>query len=196
MKLIVSAKLSQKGVIINNDLVSNSIPTEENWTKELYAKCGKSYPKFYKMDALAKLTFLTYSYMEHVINKFDFSDDGIALLFANASSSKTTDLKYISSYEEKNSPSPSLFVYTLPNILTGELSILNKWYGENIFFIEEKFDPEFYLDQINFYFSKGAKAVLSGWVESNDNNEECFLFLVENKEGVLTKEELNNLYKK
>ncbi len=114
MKLIVSAKLSQKGVIVNNDLVSNSIPTEENWTKELYANCGKSYPKFYKMDALAKLTFLTYSYMEHAINKFDFSDDGIALLFANASSSKTTDLKYISSYEEKNSPSPQGIAETNP----------------------------------------------------------------------------------
>ncbi|MGB0915488.1 MAG: hypothetical protein ACPGVI_05410, partial [Crocinitomicaceae bacterium] len=64
MKVLVSGKLSREGVFINNELIPNSIPSEENWTKELYSICGNSYPKFYKMDALAKLAFLTFSFMD------------------------------------------------------------------------------------------------------------------------------------
>lgn len=195
MKLVASCKISNQGVFLNSKLVPNTKSTETNWKKELYTKTGVTYPKFYKMDALAKLAFLSYSYLDKALKTESYADNDIALLFANAASSKTTDLKYIESYKEKGNPSPSLFVYTLPNILTGELSILNKWYGENVFFIEEKFDPEFYLEQINFYFSKGAKGVLAGWVESNDTNEECFLFFVENNGNELTIEELTNLYK-
>ena len=30
-------------------------------------------------------------------------------------------------------PSPALFVYTLPNIVTGEIAIRNKYYGETSF---------------------------------------------------------------
>lgn len=195
MKLVASCKVNKQGVFLNSELITGTQTSEPNWTKELYTKSGKEYPKFYKMDALAKLAFLAFSFFEGNLNTEKFADDDITLLFANSSSSKTTDLKYIQSYTEKGSPSPSLFVYTLPNILTGELSILNKWYGENIFFIEEKFDPEFYLEQINFYFSKGAKAVLAGWVESNDSNEECILFFIENNGDKITKEELTNLYK-
>ena len=195
MKLVASCKVNKQGVYLNSELIPGTQTSEPNWTKELYTKSGKEYPKFYKMDALAKLAFLAFSFFEGNLNTDKFADDEITLLFANASSSKTTDLKYIQSYTEKGAPSPSLFVYTLPNILTGELSILNKWYGENIFFIEEKFDPEFYIEQINFYFSKGAKAVLAGWVESNDSNEECILFFIDNNGDKLTKEELTNLYK-
>ena len=149
------------------------------------------------MDALAKMAFLSVEILANSPNPYEYGDSEMALIFANSSSSQDTDLKYIHSYEVKGSPSPSLFVYTLPNILTGELAIRNKWYGENCFFIEEKFDAEFFLEQINFYFSKGAKACLCGWVNSFDGKEECFLFLIEkdtidNTESL--KEELTKLY--
>ena len=72
---------------------------------------------------------------------------------------------------------------------------MNKWYGENIFFIEEKFNPELYIDQINSYFSKGAKACLCGWVDADKNKEECLLFVVEKGEGNI-REQLVKLYNK
>lgn len=194
MKILACSKISDQGIFLNG--IQQSIEkTTNNWKKELYIKLGVEYPKFYKMDALAKMAFLGFELISNSTSIDHLADDELSLLFANKHSSYDTDQKYVNSYMEKGSPGPSLFVYTLPNILTGELSIRNKWYGENIFFIQEKFDPEFFIDQINFYFSKGSNACLCGWVDSAKGIEECFLFLVENKAGELSIEELNNYYK-
>lgn len=184
MKLVAHVKLTKSGVDLSED-----------WKKILYQKIGGDYPKFYKMDVLSKLAFLGLKSIEDNLDQQSFSDEDIALIFANSKSSADTDQKFIESYTNENGrPSPSLFVYTLPNILTGELAIYKKWYGENLFFIQEKFDPEFFIEQINFNFSKGVKACLCGWVEANENQEECFLFFVENSTEELTGETIMNLY--
>ena len=39
-------------------------------------------------------------------------------------------------------PSPALFVYTLPNIVAGEMAIRNKLAGETSAFVLEKYDQE------------------------------------------------------
>ena len=89
--------------------------------------------------------------------------------------------------------SPSDFVYTLPNILTGELAIYKKWYGENVFFIQEKFNPDLFLEHVTFLFNKGIKICVCGWVECNAELEQAVLFLIENKDGEILKDELLNL---
>ncbi|MDX2361708.1 MAG: 3-oxoacyl-ACP synthase [Crocinitomicaceae bacterium] len=195
MRILGACKVSKEGVIVNNESKTELLASSDDWKKELYSSLKIDYPKFHKMDALAKMAFLSFQYLEQVIETDRFQDDEIAMLFANTYSSYDTDQKYLESYTVKGSPSPSLFVYTLPNILTGELSIFKKWYGENIFFIHENFDPEFFIDQINFYLSKGAKACLCGWVDAANENEECLLFMVDNTTGEITKDELLNYYK-
>jgi hypothetical protein len=194
MKLLGSCKISENGVFVNTNLEQYYSTYETDWKRELYAKLNFDYPKFHKMDPLAKMAYLSFKLLEPKVDLGSFEDDAIVMLFANSSSSHTTDEKFKKSYYER-SPSPSLFVYTLPNILTGELAILNKWYGENIFFIQKNFNPEFYLEQINFYFSKGLNICLCGWVESGPKGEECFLFVVENKDGDVTHDELYKCYK-
>lgn len=195
MKLISSIKINATQIVVNG--ISKNIPTAEdgNWTKALYSSMQLNYPKFYKMDSLAKMAFLSLQLMEKEFSLSEQETSDVALIFANSSSSITTDLKFIDSYTEKRNPSPSLFVYTLPNILTGELSIFKKWYGENIFFIDEKFNAEFFIDQINFYLRKGSSACLCGWVNSTNESEECFLFYVTQEEGQITENELNTLFK-
>jgi 3-oxoacyl-[acyl-carrier-protein] synthase-1 len=42
----------------------------------------------------------------------------------------------------KDFPSPALFVYTLPNTVTGEIAIRNKYAGETSAFVLEKYDEE------------------------------------------------------
>lgn len=194
MRLLGSCKISENGVFINNQHNPYYSKYENDWKRDLYAKLNFDYPKFHKMDSLAKMAFLSYKILEPKVDLSTYNDDAIGMLFANSSASQTTDVKFKKSYTE-SSPSPSLFVYTLPNILTGELAILNKWYGENIFFIQENFNAEFYLEQINFYFSKGLQVCLSGWVESGPKGEECFLFIVENKDGEITHDGLYKSYK-
>ncbi len=195
MKIISSIKISQTQIVVNG--VSKEVPVAEdgNWTKALYSSMELSYPKFYKMDSLAKMAFLSLQLMEKEVALSEMETSEVALIFANSSSSQATDLKFIESYTEKGNPSPSLFVYTLPNILTGEISIFKKWYGENIFFINENFNAEFFIDQINFYLRKGSKACLCGWVNAIENKEECFLFYVSSEKGELNSNELNTLFK-
>jgi len=195
MKIISSIKISPTQIAVNG--IAKEVPTAEegNWTKALYTSLELSYPKFYKMDSLAKMAFLSLQMMEKEVSLSEMETSDVALIFANSSSSQATDLKFIDSYTEKGSPSPSLFVYTLPNILTGEISIFKKWYGENIFFIDENFNAEFFIDQINFYLRKGSNACLCGWVNAMNDTEECFLFYVTNEEGKITENELNTLFK-
>ncbi len=108
-----------------------------------------------------------------------YSDDDIALVFANKNSSANTDLKFQKSYQEKGSPSPSLFVYTLPNILIGEIAIKNKWYGENIFTVADQFEPDFFENYCNILIPTKAKACICGWVNVLENKIDAFLFTLE-----------------
>ena len=194
MKIKDSVKISPNGVFVNGEKQAFDFNTEDSWTKTIYTQSGISYPKFYKMDSLAKMAFLGLNLMEKANIVAPNESEEVALIFANASSSYDTDMKFIESYTKNGAPSPSLFVYTLPNILTGEISIFKKWYGENIFFIQEKFNAEFFIEQINFYLRKGAKSCLCGWVNSMNDKEECILFHVSNETGEITKNDLNTIY--
>ena len=194
MKIKGSVKISPNGVFVNGEKQAFDFNSEEAWSKTIYTQLDVAYPKFYKMDSLAKMAFLGLNLIEQANIIAPNESEEVALIFANSSSSHTTDMKFIESYTENGAPSPSLFVYTLPNILTGEISIFKKWYGENIFFIQEKFDAEFFIEQINFYLRKGAKTCLCGWVNSMNDKEECILFHVSNEAGEITITDINTIY--
>jgi hypothetical protein len=181
MKIVASSYISQQGAFLNQELKFES--KETNWLKECYQKLEMDYPKFYKMDNLSKMTVLGTELIKSTTLLDTIQDNELELLFANTNASQHTDLKFIESYQEVGTPSPSLFVYTLPNILTGELAIRNKWYGENTFFITPQFDSTLFAERLYHSAKKGTKMCLCGWVEStidekNELKEECFLFLV------------------
>ena len=194
MKIIASTYINSKGAFLNSTKVLSTSSDDENWLKQLYSALGQDYPKFHKMDNLSKMAFLGSELLNEFIPHEIQQENEIQLLFANSTSSQQTDLKFIDSYTNQGNPSPSLFVYTLPNIVTGELSIKNKWYGENIFFIKEDFDASFFIEQISFAFKRGNKLCVCGWVDSKMNkNEECFLFLVTPETNNNLETELTNL---
>lgn len=192
MKILASSYISPHGAFLNNEL--NFKFDEENWLKECYQKLELDYPKFYKMDNLSKMTVLATEIIKSTNILDNIQDDELELLFANANASQHTDMKFIESYQEAGNPSPSLFVYTLPNILTGELAIKNKWYGENTFFVAPRFNSTLFTERLHHSAQKRTKICLCGWVDStidekNELKEECFLFLValngnENKEEI------------
>ncbi len=194
MKILTSCYLSPKGAFLDQELKIKF--QDENWLKECYQYLELDYPKFYKMDNLSKMTIIASELIKskHVFE--NLQDDELELIFANSNASQNTDLKFINSYTSQGSPSPSLFVYTLPNILTGELAIRNKWYGENTFFITPKFDANLFTERLYHAAQKGVKLCLCGWVDSkvdetNSLKEECFLLLVsinktEDREGRLS----------
>jgi len=166
-------------------LADNNTETFSKFVEQLYKKLNIHYPKFYKMDNLTKLGFINSELLlqNKNINSY-YSEDEIGLVFANKSSSLDTDLKFYSTIENRNQyfPSPSVFVYTLPNIMLGEICIRNRFKGENAFFIMEKFDSEFILEYSRLLLDTNrTECCIAGWVELLPDNFESLFFLLEKK---------------
>ncbi len=147
----------------------------------VYQHLGFNYPKFYKMDNLAKLGWLA---AENLLTG-DFKHESyhperVGLVLANTNSSLDDDMKYWNSV--KDIASPSLFVYTLPNIVIGEICIRNGFKGEHTFYIQEKFDANFIIQQVNYLLDNDIlDACICGWVDFLEKDFKAVLFLVEKK---------------
>lgn len=164
------------------------------FSKEALRHFGIQYPKFFKMDALSKLAFLG---SELLLN--GNSEPQTALLLSNSSSSLDTDVTYQESIASKENyfPSPAVFVYTLPNICLGEISIRHGLKTENSFFIFGAFNPEFLFGYAESLINTGkAEQVLCGWTELFKEDYKAFLYLV-SREGKTehTIQNLELLYK-
>ena len=99
-------------------------------------------------------------------------ENNIALVLSNNSSSLDTDVKYQNSISNPDEyyPSPAVFVYTLPNICLGEISIRHQLKSENSFFIFDQFNPEFLNNYANVLLqTKKAEKVLSNLLNSTDS---------------------------
>lgn len=148
------------------------------------------YPKFFKMDNLSKLAFLG---AEAVLkNNIDLNtENDIAIVFANKASSLDTDVKYQESISDIDNyfPSPAVFVYTLPNICVGEISIKNQLKTENAFFVFDDFKSNFMSNYASYLLeSNKAEKVLCGWVELYKNDYKAFVYMVE-KTGTIAHNE-------
>lgn len=175
-------QISADACAINgNVIVRKNDQSADTWFKQLYKELALDYPKFHKMDMLSQAGFLASEFIKKTFPELisSYADDEIALLFANSESSADTDIRFKESYQDRKSPSPFLFVYTLPNIVLGELAIRNKFYGENMFAFFPKFAPDFFLQYGEIMLTTGSKAVLAGWVNILKGKVEVSVFLIE-----------------
>lgn len=192
--------------VINNHIVfKNGLPVfEENiadhseFVIAAYRNFGLQYPRFFKMDSLSKLGWLANEIL--LQGSFDsekYRPEDVGIVLSNANSSLDTDIRY---YETtKTMASPALFVYTLPNIVIGEISIRHGFKGENAFFISEGFDAAFIEQYVKNLFNNNIlQCCICGWVEVLGNNYNATLFLIEKIKSAnsinFTKENLNKIY--
>src|SRR5690606_36009536 len=125
-------------IIWNNESIYSGGETDfPSFIKQAYKEMGTDYPKFFKMDNLSKLGFLAADILLGNTIKDPGEEHNIALVFSNRAASLDTDRKHQKSIQDKNNffPSPAIFVYTLPNIVLGEISIKHILHSENSFFI-------------------------------------------------------------
>ena len=196
MKIVAHSYIHPKGAFLNGQKLLDATSLDKDYLKAMYTALGIDYPKFYKMDSLSKMSLLATFLLNDFLPDYKVCEDNLQVIFANSASSQVTDLKYIESYLSAGNPSPSLFVYTLPNIVSGELSIRYKWFGESVFFIEEEFSSDFFLEQVKYSLDRGNSYCLCGWVESTVNGtEECFLFLIRNERENSISDNLMNILK-
>jgi hypothetical protein len=152
-----------------------------------YRHASLTYPRFFKMDPLCKLAFLA---AETLLSGTQLTEvaasERTAIVFANRSSSLDTDRTYAGSIRDKSNyfPSPGLFVYTLPNIMIGEISIRHQLKGENAFFVTPGYDADLLCSYTGELLDEGAAdACLAGWVELGEYGYEAFLYLVARSSG-------------
>jgi len=103
--------------------------------KSAYRNLEIKYSKFFKMDNLSKISFLA---AETIFKNITLENKNIAIVFSNKAASLDTDRKFQDSISNVDDfyPSPAVFVYTLPNICIGEISIKYKLFSENQTFIK------------------------------------------------------------
>jgi hypothetical protein len=187
-------------IVLNGTSVFKIEPTDfADFSKQALRNFEIQYPKFFKMDALSKLAFLGSELLLSPIISTE-EENNIALVLANKSSSLDTDVKYQESISDKENyyPSPAVFVYTLPNICLGEISIRHQLKSENSFFIFDAFNTEFMSNYSNILLnSDKADKVLCGWVEYFNENYKAFLCIIGKEEIEKYKNEnINTLYSK
>lgn len=194
-----SCVISNQAVYKNGqEIFKGNLEDPSEFLVSVYRHFALQYPKFYKMDNLAKLGWLTNELLlQDCLDSEKYNPEDIGVVLSNANSSLDTDIKY---YETvKTIPSPAVFVYTLPNIVIGEICIRHRFKGENAFFVSEEFDAGFIEQYVSSLVNNNIlQACICGWVEILHNSYKAALFLVEkDKTGnsvIFTKENLNKIY--
>ena len=190
-KLISSFVYIGEGkVFVNKRLIfyQEKIVTFAEFIKALYRQEQVSYPKFHKMDSLSKLGFMAAELLLKSSNRGRYQADSLAIVLANSSSSLDTDMIYQESIRDRlvYFPSPSVFVYTLANIVIGEICIRHGFKGENAFLVSEKFDSGQLMDHVSEVFDMHrAEACIFGWVEILGSQFKAMMALVEYENAVL-----------
>ena len=139
----------------------------------LYKKYVGGYAKFYKMDKLCRLGFVASELLlqEEGKERSVEREDRAVVMF-NHSSSVDSDRKYEESIADADNffPSPSVFVYTLPNIVTGEIAMRNKYHGETSFYILPERNEERMRQILSATFSDSmTDSILGGWIDYADD---------------------------
>lgn len=148
---------------------------------EAYRQYVGDYPKFFKMDSLAKLGFVASELLVKAERRStadqaadDAEKDSRAVVFFGSAASCHADQKYEQTIRDADNyfPSPALFVYTLPNIVTGEVALRNAYHGETSFLLLPSQDEEFIHRHLGMVLShSGSSSVIGGWVNYVSNEE-------------------------
>ena len=191
--LIVSSfcSVTGKDVTVNNKVIyTGSGNGFKDLSNDIYTKFSIGYPKFHKMDNLCKLGFLS---VELLLRDKDpgqkYPGDEIGIILMNSASSLDTDRRHQDTLSDRENyfPSPSIFVYTLPNVVIGEICIRHKFYGEGNFFVAEKFNMDFIIGYIEELFECNTiQCCIAGWVELDGDDFESLVFLIEKPDNTDT----------
>lgn len=183
-KITHECLISDKMVRVDGEIAfdGSSLPDFASFIRAAFKSISEPYMKFSKMDDLCKLGLTA---VEFLLQKDDLharcKEEEIAMLLANRYSSLETDCNHQRIIDDRVSyqPSPAVFVYTLANIVMGEVSIRQKFKGENLFMIDGEWNKERMSQLASFSLAAGMKAVIAGWVDFYGEEYSAHIFLIE-----------------
>ena len=172
--------VSVNGRVLEHEATGNAL------LAELYRSHIADWPKFFKMDTLSKAGFVASELLFKEIGECRCGSEEYiqsrAIVLFGTTASLCADRNYQKTIQNRDNyfPSPALFVYTLPNIVTGEIAIRNHYRGETSFYVLEKPDAA----QMAFHLScafqdSDTDSILAGWVDSRMNDDfQAFMTLI------------------
>ena len=171
-------------IVLNGEVIytgNESSPGE--FFTNTYRYNNISYAKFFKMDNLCKLGFLTSELLLRGKNISGiYPGHEVGILLSNAGSSIDTDRNHQKSISKRDEyfPSPSVFVYTLANIVIGEICIRHKLLGESFFMIEKEFDAMRLFEQVKQWLDEEiVRCCITGWVEMDNDRFEAVMYFIQ-----------------
>lgn len=121
-------------VIVNDSVVfSDKSADFGTFIREAFKLRGENNMKFYKMDDLCKLGYVAAAWL---LDGIEFGEEECGMVLSGKYGCLDTDMKHqqIIDKEGDAASSPAVFVYTLPNVVAGEISIRHHIKGENTWF--------------------------------------------------------------
>lgn len=196
MEYITASCVITEGAVYKNG-AEIFAATADLWPA-LYQHFNWQYPRYFKMDNLSRLGFAAAELLLSGWDASGYNPEEVAVVLSNANSSLDTDYRYIETTREI--PSPSVFVYTLPNIVIGEICIRHRFKGENAFFLSPVFDAGLLARYVTILLGQDiARVCIAGWVELLGDSFKAALFLIEKKptDGALafSPENMDHIFK-
>ena len=101
--------------------------------RDAFKAGGGQNMKFYKMDDFCKLAYVA---ADRLLEGIDFGEEECGMVLSGRYGCLDTDMKHqqVIDSEGDAGASPAVFVYTLPNVAAGEVSIRHHIKGENTWF--------------------------------------------------------------
>lgn len=176
LKASLKSSYSQKAKLKISD---SSCDTDfKTYIKGLFGSVSEPYMKFSKMDDYCKLGTTA---VELLLSKTgglsQYNPYEIALVVNTDTGCIESDLAHLDNItaDEYNS-SPAIFVYTLPNVVAGEICIKNNFKGEGVTIVGKTEDPKKIIEE--FCCDANTKAAIYLYVDKCGNKftAEAILF--------------------
>ena len=181
MKTSKHIEIKEQSVFVDGKREStfSDEPDFSSFARVLYKNKEYNYPKFHKMSHMCKLGFLGVEFLLEGKDISFLDKSRVAVVLACKSSSLQADVEYSKSMSDI--PSPALFVYTLPNIVTGEICIRHGLKGEELMLVQEEFDYGFLMNYVEVLFNeKKTDLCITGYVDfDEESNYWANLYLIE-----------------
>lgn len=134
MRKSATVEINAGEVLVNDSVVfSDKSADFGTFIREAFKSRGENNMKFYKMDDLCKLGYVAAAWL---LDGVEFGEEECGMVLSGKYGCLDTDMKHqkIIDKEGDAASSPAVFVYTLPNVVAGEISIRHHIKGENTWF--------------------------------------------------------------
>lgn len=172
-QIATEIRIDNQQVVLDGEVIfRNENQSSSSWLSDIYRHIGMEYPKFFKMDRLCKAGSLAAELLIRKAGKaVEEEKRDWAVVCFNSAGSLDDDRTYQQTIQDSENyfPSPSVFVYTLSNIVTGEIAIRHKITGESSCYVAPAYDEKTAKELISEIFrNTPTNYVIGGWIDYDD----------------------------